>query len=139
MERLQLASIKDHALAFKLCNYDTQHGQEKNRLKNKGWRESRLDRALFYLNIKGVTVAVMMSHVDDFLLAYDSRNKEVAKIMAELSKELHLVRNDAANWEYCGKMISVTPGCFRITCPKSLRSLEKVTSHGGAHKSQTEV
>ena len=82
------------------------------RLKKKGWRESRLDRALFFLNINGVTVAVMMSHVDDFLLAYDTRSAQVRKVMSELSKELHLVRNDSSCWEYCGKQFPSRPTVF---------------------------
>ena len=63
---------------------------------------------MFKLHIGGSLVAVLFAHVDDLLVAIDSRCKPAADIIEKLKKQLHLGTRHAESWEYCGKTIHVT-------------------------------
>ena len=70
---------------------------------------------------------MLFVHVDDLLVAHRAGDTPLEEHLSELETLFHLDRRDGDVWEYCGKQIVVSPGSFRVSCPKCLSALEDIS------------
>ena len=69
---------------------------------------------------------MLFVHVDDLLIAHKLGDKSLEEHFSRLETMFHLDRRDGDIWEYCGKQIEVTPGSYRVSCPKCIKALEDI-------------
>lgn len=74
-----------------------------------GFGKSVLEKGLYYFREGGRTIALLHTHVDDFLLARTTDvSKKLGNAMASLIEKTYLKRCDATNFTHCGKQLQVS-------------------------------
>ena len=98
----------------------------KEHFKKYGWRELRLEKAVYvWLDRDGKLRAIAHSHVDDLLTAYDKNCKEVLDILDNLQRELHM-KMKQNDFLYCGKWVTANDQHVMATQADAADALEDI-------------
>ena len=90
-----------------------------------GWIESVLEKGLYFFREGSRTLAVLHTHVDDFLMArVDCSSKKLDDAMSSLMKRLYLKRCDAIKFTHCGKQIEVTKEGIYVSQAKAATDID---------------
>ena len=75
---------------------------------------------------KGNPIMIIHTHVDDLLVAFDTKSKKAKETMGKLVKELHLQGGVRNKFEYLSRIVEISEKHIKISLPKSARSIELI-------------
>ena len=93
----------------------------------RGWRESKLEKGFYILQLPGqAPSAYMHTHVDDCFLAYNTHCARTADIISQMAAELRMTLNKELDGVYCGRRIHQTSDAIIVDQAKAAASVENV-------------
>ena len=109
-----------------------------------GFVESVLERGLYMMKDGESTLAVLHTHVDDFLLARCDTNaaatRRLDSVIESLVKRIYLKRCDASSFTHCGKRITVDESGITISQASTAADIDDMHIGGGiGHKRTSEA
>ena len=91
-----------------------------------GWRESRLEAALFWYVEGGVTKGALITHVDDLLYAVDPASAKAKESLDTIAGQINLTMSEVP-FVYCGKRLDQTDdGSIHVSMQDAIKALSAV-------------
>ena len=91
-----------------------------------GWRESRLEAALFWYVEGGVTKGALITHVDDLLYAVDPASAKAKESLDTIAGQINLTMSEVP-FVYCGKRLDQTDdGSIHVSMQDAIKALSTV-------------